>query len=115
MKTRDEHIEFLRLNLPAIAACAWTGFQAKGRGLILVDCNQHDEAMRTVPFDFMPEQNVSKLIDPWYGTKEARMIAEYDPKIEIITGFYRSDEDRQDFDCYRLKPNPAPPIAAERA
>ena len=113
MKTREEHIQFIRLNLTALVACAWTGFVAKGRGLVCVLSDQHDESTRMVPFDFMPEKEASKLIKPWYGTKEARMVTGYDPQIEVIIGFVRSHGNKLTFDCYRLKSNPAPPDAAE--
>ena len=113
MKTREEHIEFIKLNMAAVAACAWTGFQAKGRGLVYVLCDQHDEGTGTVPFGFTPEKDVSKMITPWYGTREARMVAGYDPQIEVVVGFSRSEGKSLDFDCYRIKPNPAPPVAAE--
>ena len=115
MKTREEHIEFIKLNLGAVAACAWTGFTKNGRGLVCVMSDQHDQGTGTVPFDFMPEQDVSKLITPWYGTKEARMVAGYDPQIEVIIGFVGSAGNKLDFDCYQFKPHPTPPVAAEMA
>ena len=61
MKTREEQIEFIKLNQVAVAACAWTGFRAKGRGLVYVLCDQHDEGTGTVPFGFTPEKDVSKM------------------------------------------------------
>jgi len=115
MKTREEHIQFIRLNLTSLAACAWTGFVAKGRGLVCVLCDQHNEDTRMVPFDFMSEKDASKLIKPWYGTKEARMVAEYDPQIEVIIGFVRSEGNKLNFDCYRFKSSPTPPDAADMA
>ena len=113
MKTREDHLQFIKLNMTAVAACAWTGFKAKGRGIVCVFCDQHNEGTQTVPFDWTPEQNVSQIIKPWYGTKESRMVAEYAPETEVIVGFIRSKRNRLDFDCYRFKPNPTPPVAAE--
>ena len=36
MTPRDEQIEFIRLNGRRLAACAWQGYQDKGRGLVCV-------------------------------------------------------------------------------
>ena len=72
MKTRDDQIEFIRLNGRRVAACAWHGYQDKGRGLVCVMSDLHNELLHQVPFDFLPEIETSKIIDPWYGTKESR-------------------------------------------
>ena len=108
MKTREEHIEFIGLNLVAVAACAWSGFMGKGRGLVCVMSDQHDEDKRMVPYDFMAAQDVAKIITRWDGSKEARMVAEYDPQSEVVIGFLRTSENRLDFDSYRLQSNPPP-------
>ena len=92
MKTRDDHIEFLRLNGVRVAACAWNGFQAKGRGLVCVLCELENEVLRTVPFDFMPEKDAAKLFKPWAGSKESRMLAAYDPAMEVVICFVRKGE-----------------------
>ena len=70
MKTRDEQIEFIRLNGQRIAACAWQGYQDKGRGLVCLMSDHHHELLHQVPFQFLPEIETSKVIDPWYGTKK---------------------------------------------
>jgi hypothetical protein len=70
MNTRDEQIEFIRLNGRRIAACAWNGYQDNGRGLVGVMVDLHNELLHQVPFDFLPKIDTSKVIDPWYGTKE---------------------------------------------
>ena len=57
----------------------------------------------------------SKLIKPWYGTKESRMVAGYDPEKEVVICFVRQAEgDRAGFDCYKVLTNSAPPLAAEK-
>jgi hypothetical protein len=113
MKTRDDHIEFLKLNHLSVAATAWNGFQEKGRGVIVVLCDQHDEMMRTVPFDFMPEGDLAKMIKPWKGSKEGKMISDYDPEKEVVIMFARSQWERHDTSCYRFPTPTPPPVAAE--
>ena len=62
----------------------------------------------------MPEVDASKVMKPWYGTKESRMVAGYDPEKAVVVCFVRhAGGDRTDFDCYKMITNPAPPEAAE--
>jgi hypothetical protein len=115
MKTREQQIDFIRLNGVRIAACAWNGFQEKGRGMIFVPSDLENESLRVCPFDFMPETDASKLLKPWAGTREAGMVETYDPNIEVVICFVRkAEEDRTDIDSYRFKTRPAPPDAAEQ-
>ena len=73
-----------------------------------------NEMLQQVPFDFMPEVDASKLIKPWYGCKEARMVSGYDPEKEVVICFVGKGEgDKIDIDSYRLITRPAPPYAAE--
>ena len=115
MKTRDDHIEFLRANGVRVAACAWNGFRAKGRGLVCVLCELENEVLRTVPFDFLPETDAAKLFKPWAGSKESRMLAAYDPAMEVVVCFVRKGEgDSTGIDSYKIKTRPVPPAAAEQ-
>jgi len=114
MKTRDSQIEFIKLNGVRVAACAWDGYRTKGRGVVCVLSDLHNEELRLVPFDFMPEVDASKLIKQWYGSKEARMVAGYDPHKEVVICFVRkAAEDQTDIDCYKIQTRPVPPEAAE--
>jgi hypothetical protein len=64
---------------------------------------------------FMPEVDASKIFKRWYGTKESRMVAGYDPETEVVICFIRkADDDKTDIDAYKIKTRPAPPLAAER-
>lgn len=115
MKTRDDQIQFIRLNGPRIAACAWNGFEKKGRGVVCVLSDLENELQRTVPFDFMPATDAEKILKPWEGSREKRMIEDYDPKIEVVICFVRKGKnDGTDFDSYRLKTIPTPLQAAEQ-
>ena len=97
-----------------IAACAWDGYRIQGRGLICVLSDLHNEVLQQVPFDFMPEADASKLINQWYGSKEARMVAGYEPRKEVVICFVRkAAENQTDIDCYKIQTRPAPPDAAE--
>ena len=113
MKTRDDHLAFIKLNHVAIAATAWEGFQEKGRGVVCVLCDEHDEMKKMVPFSFMPLLDVKKMIQPWKGTKEAKMIYACDPKTELVIVFVRSNGNRHQTSCYRITPPTPPPLAAE--
>jgi hypothetical protein len=112
MKNRDEHIDFLKRNSVRIAACAYEGHKTQGRGLVVVDADSHDEVAGTVGFTFLPERLVSKMICPFYGTREARMVSGYDPEMEVVVAFIRTGE-KGAVDCYRLKTDPSPKAAAE--
>ena len=114
MKTRDSQLKFIRMNGVRIAACAWNGYKAKGRGLVCVLSDLENELLKQVPFDFMPEVDASKLIKPWYGSKEARLVSGYDAQKEVIVCFIRkADGNRTDLDCYKIQTKPAPPDADE--
>jgi len=114
MQTRDSQLKFIRINGVRIAACAWSGYKSKGRGLVCVLSDLHNEVLQQVPFDFMPEVDASKLVDQWYGSKEARMTAGYDPRKEVVVCFVRqATGDRTYFDCYKVQTKPTPPDADE--
>ncbi len=103
------------MNRVRVAACAWNGFQAKGRGLVCVLCELENEVLRTVPFDFLPATDAYKLFKPWAGSKESKMVAAYDPEMEVVICFVRKGKgERTDIDSYKIKTNPAPPEAAEQ-
>jgi hypothetical protein len=114
LKTRDSQIHFVRLNGVRIASCAWNGYKEKGRGMVYVLSDLGNELLKQATFDFMAEIDASKLMKPWYGTKESRIVAGYDPQKDVVICFVRNaGGDRSKLDCYKLQTNPAPPIAAE--
>jgi hypothetical protein len=114
VKTRHSQIEFIRLNGPALAACAWNGFKGKGRGMVCVLSDLENELLRQVPFDFMPEADASKVLKPWAGSKESRLVSGYVPEKEIVVCFIgQAENDGTDVDCYKVITTPSPPLAAE--
>lgn len=115
MKTRDEQIEFMRINGVRVAACGWNGYEAKGRGMVCVLSELLNEVLCQVPFDFMPAADAARLFTSWSDSKEAKMVADYTPKTEIVICFLRKGNDNQsEIDAYRIQTRPAPPAAAER-
>jgi len=54
MKTRAEHVDFIRRNGPEVAALAWERYEEKGRGMVCVIAEEHNEVLGTVPYDFLP-------------------------------------------------------------
>jgi hypothetical protein len=115
VKTRDDQIGFIRLNGVRLAACAWNGYKDRGRGIVCVLSELHNELLHQVPFDFMPESDASKFFKPWNGSKESKMLAAYDPEIEVVICFVRrGGDDRTEIDSYKVKTNPTPPAAADR-
>src|SRR5687768_3765135 len=101
MKTRAEQFEFIRLNVRQIAAHAWQGYEKKGRGMICVLVEEHNELLRTVPYEFLPACDAANLFRPWQGSKEQGMVADYDPAAEMIICFVRKgDGERIDIDSY---------------
>ena len=113
MKTRDEQTDFIRLNGVWIAACAWNGYEAKGRGMVCVLSDLHNEVLRQVPFDFMPATDAAKLFKPWEGSREKQMVTIYEPKKVVICFVRKSEDEKTDVDCYKILTRSAPPVAAE--
>ena len=117
MKTREEHLNFITLNLNALSYCAWQGYRTKGRGAVCVLVDEHNETTRMVPFDFLPDAEAAKMIPDWHQSRESKLVAEYDPTAEVVVLFGRTAnrgvEDRFDMDCYRFRPRPAPTMAVE--
>ncbi|MGB8353263.1 MAG: hypothetical protein WCD79_05195 [Chthoniobacteraceae bacterium] len=62
--------------------------------------------------DYVPLLQSKKSRSKMSASARAK-IGEYDPQIEVIIGFVRSKGNKLNFDCYWLKSNPAPPVAAE--
>lgn len=114
MKTRDEQIDFIRLNGVRIASCAWTGFTAKGRGMVVVLGDLHNELLGHVPFGFMPAVDAANLINEWEGSREKQMVTIYEPEREVVICFVRSEGEKTDVDCYKVVTRPAPPAAEEQ-
>jgi len=113
METRYQQIDFIRLNEGRIAGCAWNGFQQKGRGMVLVPSDRENESLRMCPFDFMPETDAATLLKPWAGAREAGMVNDYNPNIEVVICFVpKADGNRTEVDNYRLKTRPTRPAAA---
>ena len=83
--------------------------------MVCVLSELHNELLHQVPFDFMPENDASKLFKPWNGTKESKMLADYDPNTEVVICFLRKGgDDKTEIDSYKLITNPKPPLAAEQ-
>ncbi len=114
MKTRDEEIDFIRLNGVRIASCAWNGFIAKGRGMVCVLSDLHNELLGHVPFDFMPAVDAAKFISEWDDSREKQMLTIYEPEKEVVICFVRSKGEKTDVDCYKVITRPPPPQAAEQ-
>ena len=115
MNTTESENEFIRLKGVAIAACAWNGYKEDGRGFIHVLGDVETEFLDVVPFEFVPEFDATKVINPWYGSKTARMVAGYNPKKEVVICFVRRDQGKvTNVHAYKIKTTPAPPDAVEK-
>jgi hypothetical protein len=116
MRTRAEQLDFIRLNLNALAFCAWQGYQANGRGVVCVLVDEHNENTQLVPFDFLPDGEAAEMVKDWRQNRESQLVAEYDPTTEVVVMFGHTKEGREDYfnvDCYRFRSRPAPPMAEE--
>jgi hypothetical protein len=65
MKTRADHVDFIRRNGPEVAALAWERYEEKGRGMVCVIADEHNEVLGTVPYDFLPATDAPKIVQPW--------------------------------------------------
>ena len=114
MKTRIEHGEFILHSMTDLAACAWNGSQASGRGFVIVDCDQWDENLRMVPFQFLPLPQARKIVRGWSQSHEKRMVLQYDPDREMVVMFSRTTgPNKYDLDTYRCICATTPPQAAD--
>ena len=114
MNTTENENEFIRLKGVAIAACAWNGYKVDGQGFIHVLGDVESEFLDVVQFEFVPEFDATKVMNPWYGCKTARMVAAYNPKREVVICFIRHGEgDATTVHAYKIKTTPAPPDAAQ--
>jgi hypothetical protein len=83
--------------------------------MICVVCEQHNEILRTVPYDFLPAAKAAELIESWDDSRERRLVAEYDPDLEVDVSFLSQETGgRTKVDTYRIRPTPSPRDAAER-
>ncbi|MES2572564.1 MAG: hypothetical protein V4710_21250 [Verrucomicrobiota bacterium] len=99
-----QQVEFIRMNAPAVAACAREGYRMNGRGLVRVLCTQENEKDGQTSYEFLPEIDASKLLARWYGTKEARIVSGYNPQAEAIVIFVRKSETGETLlDTHRVK------------
>jgi hypothetical protein len=115
MNTRAEHIAFVRLNGPQISARAWQRYQEAGRGTICVMCEEHNEAPRMVPYEFLPAVQADSWSSRGMGHRSSALVAEYDPDLEVIICFLSQEHgERTKVDTYRIKPTPSPRDAANR-
>ena len=116
MKSRDEQINFIRLNGVSIAGCAWNSYLVRGRGMICILIDLQNELLKQVPFDFLPAGDAARLIESWDGSREQQMVTIYDPEKEVVVCFVKKDDDdRTQVDCYKIQTNPTPPVAADES
>ena len=109
METTPIQNEYIRLKGVAIASCAWNGYIKDGRGFIYTSGNLEGGSLDTVPFEFVPEFDATKYLNPWYGCKTARMVAGYNPKEEVVICFVSPE--KATVQVYKIKTHPAPPDA----
>jgi len=115
MKPTDNENEFIKSNEVAIAACAWSGYKTDGRGMVYVSGDVENEFLNLVPFNFVPEIDATKVLNPWYGSKTARLVAGYNPKKEVVVCFVRRGEgDATTVHGYKIKTQLAPPDATQQ-
>jgi len=113
METTPSQNEYIMSKGAAIAASAWKGYIKDGRGMVYVSGDLEEEIADLVPFEFVPEFDAAKCLNPWYGCKTARMVAGYNPKKEVVICFVtHAGEDDTKVQVYKIKTEPAPPYAA---
>ena len=104
INTKEAQIQFIQLNAARLASCA----RGKGRGIVCVV--HHEELLNQAPFGFLPEADASKLINPWYGSEESKLVSGYDSKNEVVICFIHqgADGNKIGLDCYKISTFPAP-------
>ena len=91
---RDQDIAFILENWPQIAAAAWAGWLAHGRGETIIDARQTYQVAGGLghAIAYVPAELVKVPTD-------ARMVAEYDPASEVVVCIIQANESE---DTYRL-------------
>jgi len=109
-ETREDHLKFLFHSWDLLAAAAWEGFLAEGRGAIIIDPKESSQWSSSVIY--MPESRPRPPgVSTWPDPEVEEMVAKYDPEREVVVLILRLDGD---VSAYRLPtPNRAhtPPAA----
>jgi len=103
IRTRDGQIGFVHMNHRLLSESALGGFEAHGRGAILVEVDQHDPDKEMVPLEFLPRARLAKLIADLDTAREGDLIRDYDPARELVIIFGWEEGARTIMDSYRVK------------
>lgn len=103
IRTRDGQKGFIQMNYRALCENALTGFRAHGRGVILVEVEQHNPDLELVPYDFLPRAGLAKILDDLDTAHEGQLIRDYNPETELVIVFAWEEGKRTNFDSYRVR------------
>jgi len=103
LRVRDDQLGFIKMNHQALSECSTEGFERYGRGVVLVDVEQHDQDMAIVPYDFLPTIDLAKIMTDLEASKEGELLRDYDPEVELVIVFaWWEGKKRINFDSYRI-------------
>ena len=94
---RERHLAFIEANIKQLARAALAGYRQHGRGMLLMDDADFVDKPRSVLTRYRrayvaagtPEFDACGR--RWPGEKEARWVADCDPRTTVLIGFVRTD------------------------
>lgn len=92
---RGRDLAWIQENLHVLWPAAQQGYQASGRGAIVIDTLSHPAGAGN-PFVYLPQNEVAKMED----ADASRMVDQYDPNWELVTMLLKS---AQRLSTYRVR------------
>lgn len=110
---QDGHMRFVRRNWEQLAGQAWQGYQAGGRGFLLIRVKDVSEPQPFAPALYVSATKAATLMPNWDSDPIARAVAAYTPETSMVVVF---SDDVNRASLYRLtaggsqlRPADAPP------
>jgi hypothetical protein len=100
VKSKKEHLNFIRERMLEITEHAYQGFLAHGRGAVVIDIDDK------VLFYFASASHLAKMIKPFEGTHLHQIVASYDHQTQIVVVVLGDDIGVHP---YRFRTDPPPP------
>jgi hypothetical protein len=91
-ETREDHLKFLFHSWDLLAAAAWEGYSAEGRGAIIIDPKESSQWSSSAIY--VPESRPRPPgVPTWPDPEVEEMVGKYDPEREVVVVILRLDGD----------------------
>lgn len=107
-RERASDLAWIAENLHILWPVAKAGYEALGRGALVVDTTSQPEPDKGNPFGYLPQE---QIMASGGGKDEHRMMAQYDPTWELVTILLK---EKERMSSYRIGvPDKIPPSGGE--